>query len=68
MARQPSELERVAAAGAKVKRARDVMDAARMELRWAILAAHAEGASVRVIARAAGISYARVFQIIHEEQ
>lgn len=44
------------------------MDAARMELRWAILAAHAEGASVRVIARAAGISYARVFQIIHEEQ
>jgi DNA-directed RNA polymerase specialized sigma24 family protein len=68
MARQPSELERVAAAGAKVKRARDVMDAARMELRSAILAAHAEGASVRVIARAAGISYARVFQIIHEEQ
>jgi len=44
------------------------MDAARMELRSAILAAHAEGASVRVIARAAGISYARVFQIIHEEQ
>lgn len=34
----------------------------------AILAAHTTGASVRVIAGAAGISYARVFQIIREER
>lgn len=68
MARQPSELERVAAAGAKLQRARELTDVARAELRAAILAAYAEGASVRVIARAAGISYARVFQIIREEQ
>jgi hypothetical protein len=65
--KRPSELERVAAAGQKLQRARELTDAARTELRAAILAAHATGASVRVIARAAGISYARVFQIIREE-
>jgi DNA invertase Pin-like site-specific DNA recombinase len=65
---QAAELERVAAAGKKLERARELTDAARTELRAAIVAAHATGASVRVIARAAGISYARVFQIIHEEQ
>lgn len=68
MTRQPPELERVAAAGAKLQRARELTDAAREELRQAILAAHATGASVRVIARAAGISYARVFQIIRENR
>ena len=68
MTTQPPELERVAAAGAKLHRARDLTDAAREELRAAILAAHAKGASVRIIARAAGISYARVFQIIRESR
>jgi len=62
------ELERVAAAGAKLQRARELTDAAREELGGAILAAHVKGASVRVIARAAGISYARVFQIIREKR
>jgi molybdenum-dependent DNA-binding transcriptional regulator ModE len=61
-------LERVAAAGDTPRRARELPDAAREELRAAILAAHAKGASVHVVARAAGISYTRVFQVIRESR
>jgi hypothetical protein len=59
------ELERVTEAGKNLQRATALSDLARQELREAILAASAKGASVRVIARAAGISPARVQQIVH---
>jgi hypothetical protein len=58
------ELEKVALAGEKLRRANELTDLARQELHAAILTASAKGASVRVIARHAGISPARVQQIV----
>jgi DNA-directed RNA polymerase specialized sigma24 family protein len=58
-------LERVAALADQLRQADQEADRLRAELRAAILEAHREGQSVRKIARAAGLSSARVHQIIH---
>jgi DNA-directed RNA polymerase specialized sigma24 family protein len=63
-----SPLERVAAAAEKLRQADVEADRLRAELRQAILEAHREGKSLREIGRAAGISYTRVFQIVHESE
>lgn len=49
----------------KVTRAADKAASALQARNAAILEAHAEGASIRSIAKAAGLSSARVHQILH---
>lgn len=51
----------------RVKRATKRRAAAEEEWRVAIREAHAEGASLRAIAEAAGVSHVRVLQIVRGE-
>jgi DNA-directed RNA polymerase specialized sigma24 family protein len=62
-----SPLERVAALAEQLRQTDQEADRLRAELRQAILEAHREGMSLREIARAAGISHTRVYQLTHGE-
>lgn len=59
-------LERVKDAAARFRTLSRGVDAARLELRREIVAAYQAGATVREIARAAGLSRSRVHQIVSE--
>jgi hypothetical protein len=63
----PEELKRVALAADRLKRRRAQVKADEAELRDAIWEAHKAGASVRLIARVAGISASRVHQILQRQ-
>jgi DNA-directed RNA polymerase specialized sigma24 family protein len=60
-------LRPAAAVAEQLRQADQEADRLRRELRQAILEAHREGKSFREIARAAGISHTRVYQLIHGE-
>lgn len=60
-------LARVATAAKRLRQAGEEEAAARREFEAAIRGAAAEGNSRRQIAAVAGVSYARVQQIIHEQ-
>jgi hypothetical protein len=60
-------LDRVAAAAEKIKRLEPRLVDARRELHQAIIDAHAEGASVTVISKVAGLSRQRVDQIVRKK-
>jgi ParB-like chromosome segregation protein Spo0J len=60
------ELERVSKAAKRLGEAARQEDKARRDLYAAIKWAHQKNASLREIARAAGLSHARVAQILHD--
>jgi hypothetical protein len=60
------ELERVSEAAGRLRDASKKEAKARRELYAAIKKAHRADASLRQIARAAGLSHARVQQILHD--
>jgi len=61
------ELDRVKAASARLQNVSEWESEARREFETAIrAAAHKNGASTRQIARVAGVSHARIFQIVKE--
>jgi lambda repressor-like predicted transcriptional regulator len=60
------ELERVSDAAKRLDEAARKEDKARRDLYAAIKRAHRKSASLREIARAAGLSHARVAQILHD--
>jgi hypothetical protein len=60
------ELELVSNAAKRLREAARKEDKARRELYAAIKSAHRKDASLREIARAAGLSHARVAQILHD--
>jgi hypothetical protein len=65
-ARVTAELDRVKAASRRLQNVTDWQSKARREFESAIHEASKSGASTRQIAGVAGISHARVFQIISE--
>jgi transcriptional regulator with XRE-family HTH domain len=60
------ELERLSDAAKRLRDAAQKEDKARRELYAAIKRARRKNASLREIARAAGLSHARVAQILHD--
>jgi hypothetical protein len=60
------ELERVSDAAKRLREAARKEDKARRDLYAAIKRARRKDASLRAIARAAGLSHARVAQILHD--
>jgi uncharacterized protein (UPF0335 family) len=62
-----SALDRVAAAAERIARLEPRLVTARQELHAAILEAHAEGVSVTVIAKVAGLSRQRIDQIVRRK-
>ena len=65
-ARMTADLDRVKAASGRLQKVTDWQSEARHEFESAIHEAYKSGASTRQIAGVAGISHARVFQIISE--
>jgi hypothetical protein len=63
-ARKTAELDRVKAASGRLQKVTDWQSEARHEFESAIHDAYKSGASTRQIARVAGVSHARVFQIV----
>jgi SMC interacting uncharacterized protein involved in chromosome segregation len=63
-ARMTAELDRVKAASGRLQKVTDWQSEARHEFESAIHDAYKSGASTRQIARVAGVSHARVFQIV----
>jgi SMC interacting uncharacterized protein involved in chromosome segregation len=63
-ARMTAELDRVKAASGRLQKVTDWQSEARHEFESAIHDAYKSGASTRKIARVAGVSHARVFQIV----
>jgi hypothetical protein len=58
-----SAMDDVRRAAQKVRTAEERLEKARGDLNRAIVAARAEGGTLRGIAKVAGLSYARIFQI-----
>ena len=63
-ARMTAELDRVKAASGRLQKVTDWQGEARHEFESAIHDAYKSGTSTRQIARVAGVSHARVFQIV----
>jgi transposase-like protein len=62
-----AELDRVKAASGRLQKVSDWQSEARHEFESAIHDAYKSGTSTRQIARVAGISHARIFQIVKEQ-